>query len=248
MQKLPSGTSLFIKNKEPELKELDQEEPIKEENFGYLRNSRRNYNKRGKQGSGRKWQRRASGSKRDTGKQSARENNSLSLHLKQQNQRTNGQGSGRGRRTVRKRAERRTAKNTVAHMANAVKLKAANSASIRDLDEEWRTEKFRVMQMVNPPDSNSAEEESDDNAQGEGYEQGIWELDYNGASNGWNGEPMEATDEDEDDDAYEEDDNGIEQLGEEDDSDVDLGISDASDEAANKSRNDDVSDSEDYSD
>ncbi|XWS12600.1 hypothetical protein CRYUN_Cryun37aG0104100 [Craigia yunnanensis] len=251
--KLPSRTSLFIKNKELELKELDQEEPMKEENFADLSNSRRNNYKRGRggheQGSGRKWQRRASGSKCDTGKQSARENNNLSLHLKQQGQRTNGQSSGRGRRTVRKRAERKAANNNtmVARMADVVKPKAS-AVSVRDLDEEWRPKKFRMMQMVNPPGSNSAEEESDDNAQGEGYEQGNWELDFNGASNGWNGEPMEASDED--DDAYE-DDNGNELLGEEEDSDGDLEMSDASDEVANKTRNDDGSDSavsEDYSD
>ncbi|XWS15781.1 hypothetical protein CRYUN_Cryun34aG0031200 [Craigia yunnanensis] len=243
--KLPSRTSLFIKNKELELKELDQEE-----NFVDLSNSRRNNYKRGKggreQGSGRKWQRRASGSKYHTSKQGARENDNLSLHLKQQGQRTNGQSSGRGRRTVRKRAERRAADNTtVARMADVVKPKVS-ALPVRDLDEGWRAGKFRMMQMVNPPDSNSAEEESDDNAQGEEYEQGNWELDFNGASNGWNAEPMEASDED--DDAYE-DDNGIEQLGE--DSDGDLGMSDASDEVADKTRNDDGSDSavsEDYSD
>ena len=247
MQKLPSRTSLFIKNKELELKELDQEE-----NFADLSNSRRNNYKRGRggrgQGSGRKWQRRASGSKYHTSKQGARENNNLSLHLKQQGRRTNVQSSGHGRRTVRKRAERRAADNTtVTRMADVVKPKASD-VPVRDLDEEWRARKFRMMQMVNPPDSNSAEEESDDNAQGEGYEQGNWDLDFNGASNGWNREPMEASEED--DDAYE-DDNGMEQLGEEEDSDGDLEMSDASDEVADKTRNADGSDSavsEDYSD
>ncbi|EOY28162.1 Homeodomain-like transcriptional regulator, putative isoform 1 [Theobroma cacao] len=247
--KLPSRTSLFIKNKELELKELDQDEAMKEENFADMSHSKRNSYKRGRggreQGSGRKWQRRASGSRYDTGKRSAREKNNLSFRLKQQGQRTNGRSSGRGRRTVRKRAERRAADNTmVARVADVIKPKVSD---VRDLDEEWRTEKFRVMQMVNPPDSNSAEEESDDNAQGEGYGQGNWDLDYNGASNGWNAEAMEASDED--DDAYE-DDNGVEQLGEED-SDGDLEISDASDVVANKAGNDDGSDlavSEDYSD
>ncbi|XWS19639.1 hypothetical protein CRYUN_Cryun31cG0032900 [Craigia yunnanensis] len=249
--KLPSRTSLFIKNKELELKELDQDEPIKEDNFADLSNNRCNNYKRGKggreQGSGRKLQRRASGSKYQTGNQIARENNNLSLHLKQQGQRTNGQSSGRGRRTIRKRAERRAADNTtVARIADVVKPKAS-AVPVRNLDEELRAGKFRMMQMVNPPDSNSAEEESDDNPQGEEYEQGNWELDFNDASNGWNAEPMEASDED--DDAYG-DDNGIEQLGEEE-SDGDLEMSDASDEVADKTRNDDGSDSavsEDYSD
>ncbi|XP_022715831.1 homeobox-DDT domain protein RLT1-like isoform X2 [Durio zibethinus] len=250
--KLPSRASLFIKNKELELKELDPDEPMREENFADLSNTRRNNYKRGRrgreQGSGRKWQRRGSGFKYDTGKQIARETNNLSLHLKQQVQRTNGRSSGRGRRTVRKRAERRAADNTqAARMADVVKPKAS-AVSVRDLDEDWRAEKFRMMQMVKPPDSNSVEEGSDDNAQGEGYEQGNWELDFNGASSGWNGEPMEASDED--DDAYE-DDNGDEQLGEEEDSDGDLEMSDASDEVAKKTRNGDGSDSavsEGYSD
>ncbi|GMI72298.1 RINGLET 1, homeobox-1 [Hibiscus trionum] len=251
--KLPSRTSPFVKNKELELKELGQEEPIKEENFADLSNSgRRNNYKRGRgtreQGSGRKWQRKASGSKCETGKQSARENNILSFHLKQQIQRTNGQSSGRGRRTVRKRADRRAANSrTVARMADMIKPKAS-AVSVRDLDEEWRTVKFGMMDMdmANPPDSNSTEEESDDNGQGKGYEQVNWELEHNNASNGWTREQIEASDEDED--AYE-DDNGIEHMREEN-SDGDLEMSDASEEVANKTRNDDGSDSdsEDYSD
>ncbi|XP_012449710.1 homeobox-DDT domain protein RLT1 isoform X1 [Gossypium raimondii] len=248
--KLPSRTTLFIKNKELELKELDQDGPMKEENFADLSNSKRSSYKRGRgareQGSGRKWQRKASGSKSDIGKQSARENNNLSFHLKQQSQRT-GQSSGRGRRTVRKRAERRVANSTiVTQMGDMVKPKS-NTVSLRDLDEEWRTERFGMVETVNPPDSNSTEEESDDNGQGEGYEQGNWELDLNGASNGWNREPIEASYED--DDAYE-DDNGFEQMVEEE-SEGDLEMSDASDDVPNETRNDDGSDSadsEDYSD
>ncbi|KAL4387184.1 hypothetical protein GQ457_09G002680 [Hibiscus cannabinus] len=248
--KLPSRTSFVIKKKELE---LNHDEPMKGENFAGMGNSRRNNYKRGRgsreQGSGRQWQRRASGSKYDSVKRSARQSNNLTLHLKQQGQRTNGQSSGHGRRTVRKRAERRVADNTmVARMADVVKPKTG-AVSVRDLDEEWRAENFRDVPMVNPPDSNSAEE-SDDNAQDEGYEQGNWELDYNGASNGWNREPAAATDEDD----YENGNgNGFEQLVEEEDEDSgDLEMSEASDElAADRTRNDDGSDSavsEDYSD
>ncbi|KAL4311998.1 hypothetical protein GQ457_01G046740 [Hibiscus cannabinus] len=247
--KLPSRTSPFVKNKELELKELDREAPIREENFAYLSNSsRRNNYKRGRgtreQGSGRKWQRKASGSKCDTGKQSSREHNILSFHLKQQNQRTNGQSSGRGRRTVRKRAANST---TVARMADMIKPRAS-MVPVRDLDEEWRTKKFGMMEMANPPDSNSTEEESDDNGQGKGYEQRNWELDLKGASNRWTLEQIEASDEDED--AYE-DNNGTERMGEDDDSDGDLEMIDALDEVANKTRIDngsDSADSEDFSD
>ncbi|TYI78917.1 hypothetical protein E1A91_D06G247800v1 [Gossypium mustelinum] len=246
--KLPSRTSLFIKNKELELKELDQDEPMKE-NFTDLSNSKRNSYKRGRgareQGSGRKWQRKGSGSKSDAGKQIVGENNNLSFQLKQQSQRT-GQSSGHGRRTVRKRAESRAANSTImARMSDVVKPKA-DAVSVRDLDEEW-TERFGMMATVNPPDSNSTEEESDDDGQGEGYGQGNWELDLNGASNGWSREPMEASYEE--DDTYE-DDNGIEQVVEEE-SDGDLEMSDASDDVPNETRNDiglDSADSEDYSD
>ncbi|KAG4143719.1 hypothetical protein ERO13_D06G209500v2 [Gossypium hirsutum] len=247
--KLPSRTSLFIKNKELELKELDQDEPMKE-NFTDLSNSKRSSYKRGRgareQGSGRKWQRKGSGSKSDAGKQIVGENNNLSFQLKQQSQRT-GQSSGHGRRTVRKRAESRAANSTImARMSDVVKPKA-DAVSVRDLDEEWRTERFGMMATVNPPDSNSTEEESDDDGQGEGYGQGNWELDLNGASNGWSREPMEASYEE--DDTYE-DDNGIEQVVEEE-SDGDLEMSDASDDVPNETRNDiglDSADSEDYSD
>ena len=81
--------------------------------------------------------------------------------------------------------EKRVADNTmVARIADVVQPKTG-AVSVRDLDEEWRAENFRTVPMVNPPDSNSADE-SDDNAQDEGYEQGNWELDCNGTSNGWN--------------------------------------------------------------
>ncbi|MBA0868294.1 hypothetical protein Goshw_011326, partial [Gossypium schwendimanii] len=247
--KLSSRTSLFIKNKELELKELDQDEHMKE-NFTNLSNSKRSSYKRGRgtreQGSGRKWQRKGSGSKSDAGKQIVGENKNLSFQLKQQSQRT-GQSSGHGRRTVRKRAESRAANNTImARMSDVVKPKA-DAVSVRDLDEEWRTERFGMMATVNPPDSNSTEEESDDDGQGEGYGQGNWELGLNGASNGWSREPLEASYEE--DDAYE-DDNGIEQVVEEE-SDGDLEMSDASDDVPNETRNDvgsDSADSEDYSD
>ncbi|MBA0569299.1 hypothetical protein Golob_006739 [Gossypium lobatum] len=247
--KLSSRTSLFIKNKELELKELDQDEHMKE-NFTDLSNSKRSSYKRGRgtreQGSGRKWQRKGSGSKSDAGKQIVGENKNLSFQLKQQSQRT-GQSSGHGRRTVRKRAESRAANSTImARMSDVVKPKA-DAVSVRDLDEEWRTERFGMMATVNPPDSNSTEEESDDDGQGEGYGQGNWELGLNGASNGWSREPLEASYEE--DDAYE-DDNGIEQVVEEE-SDGDLEMSDASDDVPNETRNDvgsDSADSEDYSD
>ncbi|EOX93025.1 Uncharacterized protein TCM_001881 [Theobroma cacao] len=60
-----------------------------------------------------------------------------------------------------------------------------------------------------------------------------WDLDHNGAFRGWNGEAMEASDEDEDNDAYG-DDNGVGQLR-----GGDLEMSDASNVAANKTGNDD---------
>ncbi|XP_039019972.1 homeobox-DDT domain protein RLT1-like isoform X1 [Hibiscus syriacus] len=209
--KLPSRTSLFIKNKGPVSKKLDQDEPVRAENFADLNNSKCNKYKRGKggreRGSGKKSKRRASNSKHRTSKQSTREKNTLSLHLKQHDQRTLGQNSGNHCRTVGKRTERRASGNTmVASLSEVIKPKASDVSVARDLDEEWRAERFKMTQVVNPPDSNSMEEESDDNAQGECHEQGNWEPDLNGACNDRNGGSMEASDED--DDAYE-DDNGI---------------------------------------
>ncbi|XP_039038394.1 homeobox-DDT domain protein RLT1-like isoform X3 [Hibiscus syriacus] len=231
--KLPSRTSLFIKNKGPVSKELDQDEPMREENFADLSNSKRNKYKRGRggrgQGSGKKSKRRASNSKHLTSKQSTREKNTLNPHLKQHDQRL-GKNSVNRCRTVGKRTERRASGNTmVASTSGVIKPKASNVSVARDLDEDWRAERFKMMQVVNPPDSNSMEEESDDNAQGDGYEQGNCEQDLNGACNDWNGGSMEASDED--DDAYE-DDNGIKLQEDREDLDGDLEISDASDEVA----------------
>ncbi|KAK8629361.1 hypothetical protein V6N13_078203 [Hibiscus sabdariffa] len=232
--KLPSRNSLFIKNKGLESEKLEQVEPMRTENFADLSNSKRNKYKQGRGGpeSGRKSQRRASNSKHRPSKQSSRGKNNLSLRLKQKDQRILDQNSGRHCRTVRKRTERRAAADNtmVASKTDVVKPKA-NDVTLGDSDEEWRGEKFRMMQGVNPPDSNSMEEESDDNAQGEGYEQGNWEPGFNGD---WNGESMEASDED---------DNGIKLQKEkediDEDEDEDLEMSDACDEVANETRNDD---------
>ncbi|GMI72856.1 RINGLET 1, homeobox-1 [Hibiscus trionum] len=216
--KLSSRTSLFIKNKGLGSEKLDQMEPMRRENFADLSNSKRNKYKQGRGGreSGRKSQRRASNSNHRASKKSSREKNNLSVHLKQHG------------RTVRKRTERRGADNTmVASKTDVVKPKAS-AVTPRDSDEEWRGEKFRMMQGENPTDSNSMEEESDDNAQGEGYEQGNWEPDCNG----WNGESVEASDED---------DSGFKLQKEKEDldEDGDLEMSDASEEVANETRNDD---------
>ncbi|GLT80920.1 hypothetical protein SLA2020_523310 [Shorea laevis] len=247
--KLPSRSSLPIRSKELELKELDQDVPMKEENFNSL-SSKRNSHKRGRggreQGSARKLQRRVPVPKYTTVRQSAQESNNLSLRLRQQGPRTNGQGSGRGRRTVRKRTERKTVDSTlVSQMADIVEPRT-HIGSPTNLNEEWGDENVRMMRMAGAVDSNSAEAESDDNGNDEGgYEQGNWDVGFGGASTQWNGDPMELSDED---DAS--GDNGIEQLGDEI-SDADLYMSEGSDGVANKIGNYEGSESEvseDYSD
>ena len=98
----------------------------------------------------------------------------------------------------------------------------------RNLDEDdWGVEKVETINMEDADNSNSAEAvDSDDNAQAVEYEQGNWELGFNGASNGWNRGIMEVSDEDVD---VSGDDRGIEEVGEED-SEGDIDLSEASDQ------------------
>ncbi|GLU22947.1 hypothetical protein SLE2022_389830 [Rubroshorea leprosula] len=247
--KLPSRSSLAVKSKELELKELDPDVPMKEENFTTL-SSKRNSHKRGRggreQGSGRKLQRRLPARKNDSLRQSAKRSNNLSLRLRQQGPRTNGQGSGRGRRTVRKRAERRGVDNTLLSRMVDIVEPSTHPESPRNLNEEWGGENIGMMHVAGADDSSSAEVESDDNVQdGGGYEQGNWEeVGFGGGSTEWNGDPMEVSDEEDDASG----DNGIEQMGDEN-SEADLDVSEGSDGLANKIEDDESSESsDDYSD
>lgn len=225
--------------------------------------SRRNSYRRGRGGHDQryatKWQRRVPGFKSDTSRRNSRGIENLNQGLRQQGRRTNVQGSGRGRRTVRKRrAEKMVAKETLlGHTTDTVRpmsyprKKSLDSdsygGSFRKLDKrEWKVEKVG-MDIEVADNSNSVEAaESDDNIE-EGYEQGNWEQGFNSASNGWNENAMEVSDDDGDASG---DDNGIEVMGDED-SEGDIEMSDGSDVVANKMENDEGTDSavsDDYSD
>lgn len=254
--KLPSRYSP-LKNKEVQLR-VEHDETLKDEGFADL-GSRRNSCKRGRgsrdQGSGKKWQRKISVPKSITSRRNNRENGSLTLRLRQQGRGTNGRGNGRGRRTVRKRAERRTVEDTYLGRVVDIARPKSDPESPRDMDEEWSGEKFRMMPPEGADDSSNSMEavESDDNAQAAEYEQGNWEGGYDGASSAWDGDLMEGSEGDDDDagdnDDASGDDNGIEDVGDEDLED-DVETSEGSDGMANKMGNDsgESEDSEDYSD
>ena len=91
--------------------------------------------------------------------------------------------------------------------------------------------------------------ESEDDEQAVGYEQGNWEIGFDGTSSGWNRGLVEASDNDLD--TSEDDNNVMEEVRDEDsEGDVDVDMSDASDEMPNAMRNDDGTESEssdDYS-
>ncbi|CAK7350538.1 unnamed protein product [Dovyalis caffra] len=257
--KLPSRYSPF-KNEETGLKDIKQEEDSKEEIVD-LRSKRSSY-KRGRggrdQGPATKWQRRVPGLKSETGRQSSsRGIQNLNQGPRQQGRKTNLQASSRGRRTVRKRrVEKMVAKepllgrmtDTVAPINYLSEKTAAHNSyvkSFRNLsDEDWSAKKGK-MDVVDDDNSNSMEEaESDDNVEEEAYEQVNWEPAFNGTSNGWNGNSIEASDDDGDAS------NGIEAMGD-DDSEGDIEMSDGSDRAANRVQNDegiDSADSDEYSD
>ncbi|KAJ4703536.1 Homeobox domain-containing protein/DDT domain-containing protein [Melia azedarach] len=234
---------LPLKNKEVDLKELDQDGHMKEDNYSNLAGKRKSY-KRGKgsrdQGWSRKYQRRTPSITADAGRRNARENENLNQQPKQQGLRTN----GRGRRTVRKRAEKRKNETFRSQIADMVIPKSSSRELHRNLDEEeeWGDEKVRMINMDDAENSNSAEAvDSGDNAQAaEEYdEQGNWEVGFNSAPNGWNRDMMDVSDEDEDASG---DEPGMDEVAE-DDSEGNIEMSEASDQNGI----DDVIDSE-YSD
>ena len=216
-----------------------------------LRNSYRRGRGGREQGRGKRLQKRANGSKSAAAQRNSRINDNVNPGLRQLGKRTLKQGTGRGRRTVRKRRSgNKVVEETVqVHMADVHSSPESGGESPRNFGDEWDDEKVDLDHMKDD-DNIIGEEavESDDNAQEEEYEQRNWEVGYNGVASEWNGGLMEVSDEDAD--AFEDDDNGVEEVGEED-SEGDVEVSEGSDEMPNRIVNDEGSDlsaSEDYSD
>ncbi|XP_075664015.1 homeobox-DDT domain protein RLT1 isoform X2 [Castanea sativa] len=244
---LPSRYAPFDNVKEVELTELNHDE----KNFTELKSNRNSY-KRGRggreQGRGKKWQKKARVSYSNVGRRNVKSNENLIQGLRQQGQRTYGQGSGRGRRTVRRRRVEKRAvdERLLSHRADTYRPKSIDD-SPRNLGEEWDDERISMHPMEDPNFNDAEAVDSDDNAQAVEYEHGNWEIGFASASNGWREDLNEASDEDVD---ASEDDNVIEEAGDED-SEADVDMSDGSDGIANRVGNDEgseSSDSDDYSD
>lgn len=242
MQKLPSRYAPFKSNREVEPAEYDHNEFNRDKSAA--NKIARSGNKRGRgsndQGRGKKLSKRMRNSKRDTGRRNVKVPMNLSQKLKQQGRGTQVQGGGRGRRTVRKRrVEKRAVEDLLlGHAAAASRSSKCGKEPLRSLDEEWDGERASPMTPVHigiADISNSVEEvESDDNGQAVEYDQGNWEIGYNGVSpNRWSRGLGGMSDDDVD--AFEDDndnDNGIEE-NEVEDSEADA-MSGGSDDMANR--------------
>ncbi|KAF5728700.1 hypothetical protein HS088_TW21G00850 [Tripterygium wilfordii] len=214
--KLPSKYSP-LKNKEVEPK-VEQDEYTKEENHADPRSSRSSY-RRGRGGRdlgcGTRWQRRGPCLKSGSGRKSARENENLNQKLRQQGQRTNGQGYGRGRRTIRRRrADRVTAEVSDDDVADeTINIEANRQPRRNVVVEEWDGEIIGT-HMGGLGNSNCAEAaDSDDNGEAVGYDQVNWEQGFDDISNKWNENLMDESDEEIMNVSG--DDNGFEDEGEE---------------------------------
>ena len=245
VQKLPSRYVPFKPDREFE-PAVDQDELINQ-NKSADKKIARSSNRRGQgsyeQGRGKKLSRRVNNSKRGTGRHNAKGNDNPSKRLNKQAQGTGmkGQAGGRGRRTVRKpRVEKRAVEDLLGHRTAPYSSKIGRE-SLGNLHDEWDDEKVSTTRMEGADISNSAEEvDSDDNAPAVEYEQGNWEVGFNGTFSRWGGD-MVGMVSDEDADAYE-DDNGIEEA-EEEDSEADV-MSEGSDGImANRVVNEEGSDS-----
>lgn len=213
MLKVPSRYLPF-KSREMELRELDQDGQTKEEFYASLVGNRKSL-KRGRgtreQGSGRKYQRRTPGAREIM--------NSSNYRQRQVGAKSNGsQGRKRGRRTVRKKPERRGMNgrfiSRTANTAVDTIIPSSNNQEFLENEEEedWGVENVNALENNNNMEedveiSNSADEavdsdddnvqgmeyeQDDDNGEAMEYQQGNWDhnhRDFDGdASNGWNRE------------------------------------------------------------
>ncbi|XP_047163549.1 homeobox-DDT domain protein RLT1 [Vigna umbellata] len=240
--RFPSRYTHLKSNREVEPAEFDHDEFAKDKSVPKKIVRSGNKRRRGsnEQRRGKKLAKRVYNSKRDGGRKNAKVTVNLSHKLKQQARGTQGQGAGRGRRTVRKRrVGKRAVEDLLLGHTTASHSSKIDREPLKNLDEEWDGEKASPMTPVHigvaADHSNSAEEvESDyDHAQAVEYDQGNWEVGFNGVpSNRWSGDLVGMSDEDVD--ASEDDnDNGIEE-NEDEDSEADVMSEEGSDGMGNR--------------
>ncbi|XP_009352854.2 homeobox-DDT domain protein RLT1 [Pyrus x bretschneideri] len=273
---------LLTSRSETELTEAGLNEYRREDNSTHLKSGRNSF-RRGRggreQGRGKRWQKKVNNPKSVVSRRNIRGNENLSQGLRTVGKRTQGQGSGRGRRTVRKRRMKNRAveETPLGRMSDIRSSPESGGESPRNLAEEWDDEKIDMKgdEQGEGYEQGELEEgyeqgelgegyeqgelgegyeqggalESEDDEQAVGYEQGNWEIGFDGTSSGWNRGLVEASDNDLD--TSEDDNNVMEEVRDEDsEGDVDVDMSDASDEMPNAMRNDDGTESEssdDYS-
>jgi len=241
LQRFPSRYTHLKSNREVEPAEFDHDEFTKDKSVPkkIVRSGNKRSRGTNEQGRGKKLAKRVYNSKRDGGRKNAKVTVNLSHKLKQQARGTQGQGAGRGRRTVRKRrVGKRAVEDLLLGHTTANHSSKIDREPLKNLDEEWDREKASPMTPVHigvaADNSNSAEEvESDyDHAQAVEYDQGNWEVGFNGVPpNRWSRDLVGMSDEDVD--ASEDDnDNGIEE-NEDEDSEADV-MSEGSDGMGNR--------------
>ncbi|CAK9181860.1 unnamed protein product [Ilex paraguariensis] len=222
VEKLPS-THMYLKNvRKVEPTDLDHGEHIEEEKWNGLGSipgsSRCRQVVRGR-GGGRtrgRWKKRVAGSTLESGRQSVRDNKTLSQVLMQQVQRTGGQRHGRGRRTVRRRRTEKVIEETQGgHLVDDKRSPNSAEESPRNSGgQEWIGEEIEQVQIED--DGNSTEEsDSSDNNNAINYKFVNWGPGLDVASNRSTRDLMETSDEhtdgSEEENDYEEEDGNLAQ-------------------------------------
>ncbi|GAU23602.1 hypothetical protein TSUD_385910 [Trifolium subterraneum] len=182
--RLPSRYTPFKPNREVEPAAVDLDGFTKVKSSAKIVRS----NKRGRgasdHGRSKNLSKRMYNSKRDAGRRNVKITENLSQRLKQQGRGTQGQGGGRGRRTVRKRrVEKRAVEDLLLGHAAASHSSMSGREPFRSFHEEWDDgEKASPMTTVHigvAENSNSAEEvESDDNAQAMEFDDNVQAVEY----------------------------------------------------------------------
>ena len=168
---------LLASRSETELTEAGLNEYTREDNSTHLKSGRNSF-RRGRggreQGRGKRWQKKVNNPKSVVSRQNIRGNENLNQGLRTVGKRTQGQGSGRGRRTVRKRRmKNRAVEGTPLGRMRDIRSSPESGGELpRNLAEEWDDEKIDMK-------GDEQGEGYEQGELGEGYEQGELERDMN---------------------------------------------------------------------
>ncbi|XP_057948992.1 homeobox-DDT domain protein RLT1-like isoform X3 [Malania oleifera] len=205
--KLPSSYAVVKNTQKVEPAEMDEDKAMEEINCLVLGNKHQSsVCQRGDRGRGHGrahnagWHKRVTGSRSETGKPIAGDNENVDLCVRQLGRKTHGQVTGWGRRMIRRRrTENRNIKESPSPSGHMHHIFSPDRNEELPRYQDWgkgACEKIKMMQMEDASNSSSAEEmESNETAQAIGQKCESFRQGFDVASNGRTGHFMEVNEE-----------------------------------------------------